>query len=251
MEDETIGLNLSKAKHKGLIIIAILGISINSFCQKKSNFSVELGSGIQIVRTNIVNSKYVKFNPNLTPKPFLGVGFNLNINKQVTWESYINSNLCSFETEIKYHNDTDNISYFSRLRHNDFNYGFATGIKYIPNFKDNRFFMSGGLKFQKISIQSYFSDYSLYGGNDSALSTIYEVYNSNDMNKKYNSFGFYLNLGFIIGKKRSFELLFESEGSVNKPIFGSNEIYYNNKLIEKASYKRNIIFAIFKIRKNF
>ncbi len=236
---------------KYLTLLFFIGMSFISFSQQKISFSIEIGTGIQIIKTKIPNSKNIVFNSNLTPKPFLGFGINSTINKQLDFEFNINSNTSSFETEINYFNDSDHISYFSRLRHNDINYGVSSGLKYTPKTKDNRIFTSGGFKFQLISVQSYFSEFRLQGGYDSSKSVVLESFNSNDFSRKYNSFGYFFNIGYKLGKNKNYDLILEITGSFNKPIFGSNEIFYNGELIEKVVYKRNLTFSVLKLRKIF
>ncbi len=77
------------------------------------------------------------------------------------------------------------------------------------------------------------------------------MYDFNNFSKTYNSFIFYLNLGCNYGRVKKSEIFLEFNTTLNKPVYGSDQYFYNDKLIENLHYRVNTMFILVKIHRKF
>ena len=217
----------------------------DSYCQKKNNFFIEYGFGFQYSKPRIPDSKYSSISNSLSPKLFLGFGVEHKFNKKINLCLNLNTNFSKTETSLIYINNVDLVNFQSLNSHKDLNYGFSLGLKYFPTILKNKRNIGIGLNFQKLSPYSLFQANSISGGSP------IHIHNSNNFDKKYNSLVCYLNTAYSIGDKKKMDLILELNSTVNKPIWGTDEFYINNQLIEKSSYKVNMCFVVIKVRRRF
>jgi hypothetical protein len=236
-----------------ILLFICVCLGIQSYGQKKNTLFLDAGTGFQYSKTKIPNSTLSSIVNSPIPKLFLGFGVEHKFNKRISLILNLNTNFSKTQSKFNYYNDTDQFSYKSKYYHIDLNYGLALGIKYYPEFGKNRFSIGTGLNFQKIAPQEIFSGFDFLGGinGDTSIMSTSQTTNSNNFQKKYNSLIYYLNAGYSIGKKQKSDFIFELNSTLNKPIWGTDEFYYNTQLVEKSSYKINILFAVIKYRRRF
>ena len=210
---------------------------------------MDMGLGIQISNAKIQNSSYSYFVQTPNPKLFLGLGVEHKINKKLKICWSLNANPSKIETQFKYHNDTAEAFYKETNSHRDINYGLALGVKYSPISYRKGLSISSGLNFQRISPWEIISTIEFSSGKDSF--SLKHDYSYNDFSKQYNSLLYYLNISQQFGKKRKYETVIEYTTTLNKPIFGSDNYYFNEQLIEKSYYRVNMMFLALKLRRQF
>lgn len=238
---------------KIILLLLCFIFGFQSFGQNKTKLFIDYGLGFQFSKTKIPNAKYNSLVNSPVPKLFLACGAERKINKRMSLCFSLNTNFSKTETQFNYFNDSDQFSYNSNDYHRDINYGLALGIKYFPLFGRGRFSIGTGINLQKLSAQEIFNSFSFKSGIDSDTSLIstIQITNSNNFEKNYNSVIYYLNAGYNLGNKRKMDFIFELNSTLNKPVWGTNEFYYNNYLIERTKFKVNMAFFVFKIRRRF
>lgn len=163
----------------------------NAFCQKKNNLFMDMGLGIQFSNAKIQGSSYNSFVQTPNPKLFLAIGFEHRLNERIKLCMNLNANNSKTETYFNYFDETSRTSYSERNYHKDINYGYALGISYKPHLFKGRFSLGTGLNFQKLSVQTFKSNYKF--SSDVDTSVFMHFPNTNDFSKNYNSLLCYIN----------------------------------------------------------
>jgi len=243
-------LNFLKSSMSIFFTFFFLFINLFVYGQIKNKAFFEIGSGFQFSKSKIEGAKLTSLVQSPNPKLFLGFGIELNLKTRLNLCLSINANPSKTETYTSYYNDTDQMNFTENLLHKDINYGISVGLKYKA--KNNKRLSFGmGINFQKLSVEYLYSDFYFWGGTDTALKQIIHVYNSNNFSKLYTSWICYLNVAYAFGKQKKSELIFEFNSTINRPIFGYTELYYNQQLVEKSKYQINQMFMVLKFRQKF
>ncbi len=219
--------------------------SSRSYSQNRDYFYLDIGAGEQLSKRKIKGSQYNSFVTSPIPKLFLAIGFENKINNRYAILVNLNMNQSKTETSFNYTNNSDGGGYKENVWHKDNNTGLGVGIRYVPKFHKDKFSMGAGFNFQKMA-SMFFS-----GSKNNTLDSTRLISSFNNYTKRYNSWGYYLSIGYNFGKKKKNEALFEFNSTLNKPVFGTSYFYYKNQFVESSSYKVNMLFIVLKLRRKF
>ena len=230
-----------------IFLLTLISAPLLSQSQRRNQLFIDYGMGMQIIAGKIKNAKYSGLNGFDGPRFFMGFGVEHKITPTIKLCLNLNANTSKVTTSFIYSNDTDQASYSESNWHKDINYGIGLGLKYNPRFWRSKLKIGTGFNFQKL-------DPFAIGGETLASTqkdtfSLLHIYNFNNFSKAYNSFIFYLNLGCNYGRKKKSEIFLEFSTTLNKPVFGSDQYFYNYELIENSHYRVNTMFLVVKIRR--
>lgn len=248
---QTKTLNLINLRSLFCTLVVSLFLPNYNYGQIKKNLSFEIGSGYLLARQNIEKSKYNSMYNNPVPKIFFGLNYFKAINTKTMVDLGAVFNYSRFENRLQFLSNNSEFIFNSSLFHKDLNYGVSIGLKRKIQNEKIIHSVNGGIKFQKIAVNTLGYAYNFESkGTDTSTYTFTENLKSNYIEKDENSMGYYVSWG-IKPQKRKLELLVELTGTINKPYYFSNEIYYQGDAIEKTSYRTNFHYGVIKLRRYF
>lgn len=230
---------------KLIFLLSLISTTSLSQSQKRNQFNLNYGMGIQMISGKIKNAKHSRLNSFDGPRFFIGFGMERKITPTIKLCLNLNANTSKVTTFFQYFNDSDKVSYSESNWHKDINYGIGLGLKYTPRFWRSKLKIGTGFNFQKL-------DPFALGGETSASTqkdtfSLLHLWDFNNFLRTYNSFTFYLNLGCNYGREKKTEIFLEFNTTLNKPFFGSDQYFYNTELIENSHYKVNSMYVLVKI----
>ncbi len=234
---------------KYIFVIAYNLFSLNGFTQNKNIKFVDLGFGIQFNYKSNLHSSHNSLVQFPNPKLFLGFGVERKTSKRITNYLIINAHQSKTETLFNYINEKENFNFSHRTMHEDVNFGFEFGIQYPLKLAKDRVSIGSGLNVQLLIPQVVQQEYSFTSNGSNG--DIEYFFDCNDIPNRYGSLVYKFFIKQNLGKKMKYEIIYELNTTLNKPIRGSAIFYFNNNLIDNSSYKVDMMFMVLKMRKKF